>query len=101
MKRHREKNEEKIQKFNEIYFGDDVIDKLKTAMEEGKIRYTGHNIKWAVKHLYMINYTLHLLTKGASKFSDIDMAKKIIPRNPCTQTGAKFIMNGSDQLHEQ
>ena len=34
----KKKFEETIQKFNEIYLGEDVIDKQKTAMEEGKIK---------------------------------------------------------------
>ena len=70
-------------------------------MEEGKIRYAGHNIKWAVKCLYMINHTLHLLTKGASKFSDRDMAKKIIPRNLSRQKRFEFIVNGAKCLRKK
>ena len=59
---------ETIQRFNEIYLGEDVIDEQKTAMEEGKIKYMGCNIKKAIKRLYTINDTLSLLPKGATKF---------------------------------
>lgn len=51
----RKKFEETIQKFKEIYLGedviDDVIDEQKTAMEECKIKYTGWDIGKAIKCL--------------------------------------------------
>ena len=75
----RKKFEKTMQKFNEIFLGADVIKEQKTAMEEGKIKYAGRNIEKAIKHLYAINDTLPLLAKGATKFSDRDMAKKDHP----------------------
>ena len=45
-------------------------------MEDGKIKYAGHNTKKAIKCLYEINDTLPLFAKGATRFSDRDMAKR-------------------------
>ncbi len=97
----KKKFEETIQKFNEIYLGEDVIDEQKTAMEEGKIKYAGRDIEKAIKRLYAINDTLPLLAKGATKFSDREMAKKIIPRNLSAKARAEFIVNGGDRMREK
>ncbi len=97
----KKKFEETIQKFNEIYLGEDVIDEQKTVMEEGKIEYAGHDIEKAIKRLYAINDTLPLLAKGATKFSDREMAKKIIPRNLSAKARAEFIVNGGDRMREK
>ena len=96
----RRKFKETIQKFNKIYLGEDVIDKQKKAMEEGTIKYAGCDIEKVVKCLYAINDTLPLLAKGTTKFSDRDMAKKIITRNLNAKAKAKFIVNGGDRLHK-
>ena len=70
-------------------------------MEEGKIKYAGRNIEKAIKCLYATNDTLPLLAKGATKFSDRDMAKKIIPRNLSTKARAEFVVKGGDHLREK
>ena len=93
---HNTGNAETIQKFNKIYRGEDVIDEQRTAMKQDKIRYAGGKIEQAVKHCYMINNTLPLLTKGTSEFSNRDMAKKIIQRNLSGQAMVKFITNAGN-----
>ena len=70
-------------------------------MEEGEIKYMGHNFKKAIKCLHMMKDTLPLFAKGASKFSDRDMAKKIILGNLSEQARVEFIMNGGNQLHKK
>lgn len=80
-----EKFEEALQKFKGAYFREDEFDNQKTAMEEGKTKYVGRNIKKTVKCLYTINDMMALFEKGANKFSDKDMMKKVIPRNLSAQ----------------
>ena len=70
-------------------------------MEFGELRYEGHDHTGAVKCLFEINDDLELFGEDANKFSERDMARRIIPKNLKTAASLKFYDKGGNKLRDR
>jgi hypothetical protein len=97
----RKKFKKLIQKVNSKYLGKEAIDDQRDAMEFGELKYEGHDHTGAVERLFEINDDLELFGEDADKFSDREMARRVIPKNLKTAASLKFYDKGGDELRDR
>lgn len=90
-----------IQKMKAKYITERAINHQKDAMENGKLKYKGHDHVKVAKQLFEINKDLVLLSKSADKFLMQEMARNIIPKNLKPAARIKYLDKGSSEFRTE
>ena len=70
-----------MKNFNAAYLGKGAFKEQMSAMEKSSLKYLGKNSETTVNRLYDTNDSSSQFTSEAMKFSDKEMAHKILPFN--------------------
>lgn len=97
----RAKFKKQIQKVNAKYLTERAVDHQKDAMENGELKYEGHDHLRVVERLFQINEDLDLFSENAEKYSMREMARKIIPKNLKANARLKYLDKGIDDLRDR
>ena len=69
-----------VQEFGKQYFGRKAAEDQKDAMENGELTYEGHDHFSVAERLFRINDQLEYLGTDVEKFSEKEMARKVIAK---------------------
>ena len=83
-----------IQDFEKQYFGRKAAEEQKDAMENGELTYKGHDHFSVAERLFRIKEQLENLGTNVEKFSDKEMARKVVPKTLHPAARLEYVRRG-------
>jgi transcriptional regulator NrdR family protein len=90
-----------VQEFGKQYFGRKAAEDQKGAMENGELTYEGHDHFSVAERLFRINDQLEYLGPDVEKFSEKEMAKKVIAKTLHPNARLEYIRRGGGTTSKQ
>jgi hypothetical protein len=86
-----------IQDFGKQYFGRKAAEEQKDAMENGELTYEGHDHFSVAERLFQINEQLEYLGTNVEKFSNKEMARKVVPKTLQPAARLEYVRRGGEE----